>query len=733
MSSKNTFMRRGVVLGIGAGILVGIVELIFSISFAALLFRGQDAGYLANGIGLILIGAIPTLLLIALFGSYKGYISVPQDAPAVIMALVVVSITQRMAAATARERFITVAVVIGLTTVLTGVLLIVMGQFKLGSLVRFLPYPVIGGFLAGTGWLLVIGGIEFMTDVPFRLANLSQLFQPDIVTHWLPGLLAGAVMLWVLHRFNNFFLLPGMLLAFIALFYGVATLSQTPLSVLSAQGWLMGPFTNDHLLQSMSVADARLIDWRFILEQSVSLASVMLISLASLLLNISGIELAVRQDIDLNRELRTIGLGNVLSGFLGGAVSYPSISTTAFNHKISGGSQLVPLVAAGMFALPFLFGVAVLSYVPKMMIGAMLIVFGLSFLFEWVYQAWWKFSKLEYAIIVLIVASVAALGFLPGIAVGFAAAVTLFVVNYSRISVTKHALSGVEVKSRVARSLSQRAMLIARGHQTLVLKLQGYIFFGTAHALLEDVRKRVEDKTQSALRFLILDFEKVSGLDSSAMLSLGKMKQVLDARSITLLVTGPSEQIQQQLRREAFLGEGPENAGIFADVDHGMERVENTLLKTDAQPINAQQPLRELFTQLVPNDALLDALFEFLERRQVATGEYLMRQAESADGIYFVESGQVTAQLEFPAKQPVRLETMGSGHVIGELGFYLGQQRTASVIADAPSVVYSLSANSLARMEATAPEVASYFHRLIIQLLAARTTHLIRVVEALEK
>ena len=81
----------------------------------------------------------------------------------------------------------------------------------------------------------------------------------------------------------------------------------------------------------------------------------------------------------------------------------------------------------------------------------------------------------------------------------------------------------------------------------------------------------------------------------------------------------------------------------------------------------------------------------------------------------------------------MRLETMKSGRVIGELGFYLGQKRTAAVIADEPSTVYLLSSKNLAEMEKNSPEVASYFHQLIIQLLAERTTHLIRTVAALEK
>ena len=110
-----------------------------------------------------------------------------------------------------------------------------------------------------------------------------------------------------------------------------------------------------------------------------------------------------------------------------------------------------------------------------------------------------------------------------------------------------------------------------------------------------------------------------------------------------------------------------------------------------------------------------------------------MHQQDAPDNIYFVESGQVTAQLEFPGKPPVRLETMKTGRVIGELGFYLGQKRTAAVVADEPSTVYLLSAQNLSNMEQKAPDVASYFHHLIVQLLAERTTHLIRTVAALEK
>jgi SulP family sulfate permease len=76
---------------------------------------------------------------------------------------------------------------------------------------------------------------------------------------------------------------------------------------------------------------------------------------------------------------------------------------------------------------------------------------------------------------------------------------------------------------------------------------------------------------------------------------------------------------------------------------------------------------------------------------------------------------------------------MGSGRVVGEIGFYLGQARTASVIADVPSIVYRLSRETLTRMEQESPETASALHRVIVHLLSERLTHMIGTVNALQQ
>lgn len=99
--------------------------------------------------------------------------------------------------------------------------------------------------------------------------------------------------------------------------------------------------------------------------------------------------------------------------------------------------------------------------------------------------------------------------------------------------------------------------------------------------------------------------------------------------------------------------------------------------------------------------------------------------------MYFLGSGRSTVELELPDGSLLRLRTMQEGTVIGEIGLYLGQPRTASVIADSECEVYRLTKESLERMEREHPELATDFHRFIIRLLAQRLADSNKTLRAL--
>ena len=214
------FQPKKLIPSLTAGLIVGITDVSVEISLAALIFSGVLAPFVAHGIGFILFGAFTILLLGALTSSIPGTMTIPQDTPAAILALIAAGIAGNMSAAsTLDETFTTAVAAIILTSLLAGLTFLVFGRFKLSGFARFIPYPVVGGFLAGTGWLLAKGAFSVMTDMPLTLDNFALLFQTDILIHWLPGLIFALTLLLILRRSSHFLIIPGMLALGIGMFY----------------------------------------------------------------------------------------------------------------------------------------------------------------------------------------------------------------------------------------------------------------------------------------------------------------------------------------------------------------------------------------------------------------------------------------------------------------------------------------------------------------------------------
>src|ERR1043166_736211 len=186
------------------GLVDGVIALTLITSFAILMFPGELAPFATIGIGMVLLGGLILQLMIGLTSSIPGIISGPQDSPAAILGLTALTIVSRMEGATLQAKFITVVVTIILTSMISGLFFVLIGGFKLSRFVRFIPYPVIGGFIAGTGFLLVQGALGVMLGVTPNMANLSMLFKAENLLLWIPGILFGTLVLIVSRRFNHF-------------------------------------------------------------------------------------------------------------------------------------------------------------------------------------------------------------------------------------------------------------------------------------------------------------------------------------------------------------------------------------------------------------------------------------------------------------------------------------------------------------------------------------------------
>jgi SulP family sulfate permease len=134
------------------GLVAGIIQLPLVISFAILIFSGELSTFATLGIGMVLFGGLILHVILALTSSVPGMVGGPQDSPSAIMGLIGLAIAASMQGAAPEAKFITIVVVVILTSVFSGLLFVLIGGFKLSRLVRFIPYPVVGGFVAGSSW-----------------------------------------------------------------------------------------------------------------------------------------------------------------------------------------------------------------------------------------------------------------------------------------------------------------------------------------------------------------------------------------------------------------------------------------------------------------------------------------------------------------------------------------------------------------------------------------------------
>lgn len=319
------------------------------------------------------------------------------------------------------------------------------------------------------------------------------------------------------------------------------------------------------------------------------------------------------------------------------------------------------------------------------------------------------------------------IGFLEGIAVGLVAAVVLFIVNYSRTSIVKHSLSGSTMRSRVTRNESHKRYLASKGEESFILQLQGYIFFGTAHALFETIKAKLTEG--QTVKFIILDFKQVNGLDATALLSFSKIVRLVKENKAQLVISDLSVRLKDAFK--SLKAEYNDYLYLTKNLDFALEYCEEQLLK-DYKEQEIRFGLRERLLQLEPDSKQVDTLLSYFEKFDYKAGDYLMKQGDRADDVIFIESGQVTARLDHTGKA-LRFETMQGGCIVGELGFYTGAERSASVIADQDTIAHKLTKAKLEQMTREAPESASLFHELNMRLLANRTAHLMNVISALQR
>ncbi|CAB3793753.1 hypothetical protein LMG28138_03577 [Pararobbsia alpina] len=705
-----------------AGTVSMLVMLCYAMSLGTMVFSADLARFAELGVTTAFISCVVTALVIALASSMRMNIAGPDGNATAFLVGVAAGVASSVRAdgGTPQTLLLTVLIAIALCSVVTGIILFALGSSRRSRSLQFLPYPVVGGFLAGTGYLLLAGAFRVVSGEPLHWHTLARVTDLSVLM-WIPAVLVCTFATALTRVWNNAAALPLTLALGVALFY--VMLLATGLSIDDARGMgLLLPHVPRH---AIGIPELHLpaslahggVDWHAIGAHLPETLVVTSVSAITILMNSTAIGTATGEDVDLNREMRAAGLANIASGMLGGMIGYQSFNRSMLNARAGATSRIAGVFAslACLFVLAVSPDVVALFPIP-VLVGLQLFM-GLRLLIQWLVSAYGKLNWHEYLLIPLILGFIAFYGVIAGVVAGIIAACVMFALLYGRVSCVRMEFDGTTRTSNVERSIEATERLRELGKQICGTCMQGFLFFGTANSILQRVRERLTEHESVSVRFVVLDFSSTNGMDASVSVSFIKLRELCARMKADLVLTALPARSRDLLAKTGTL-----NLRIheFTTLDAGLEWVEDMLLASDAHALPRSE--EDFHAMLAPHFTAyaLDSLSARLEVRDLGAGQPLFRQGEPGDAMYIVEHGRVTVSLPLAGGRSLRLRSFGPGTIVGEMAVYSGRVRSADVLADGPARVRRLSLAALNAIEQDDPVTAQQIHRFVVKVMTSR-------------
>jgi len=401
------------------------------------------------------------------------------------------------------------------------------------------------------------------------------------------------------------------------------------------------------------------------------------------------------------------------------------VIASSLYERFGASSRWMPIVSAIVLLGVAAIGGWLIAFMSKLLVGATVFLFAFQMLYEWLYKNVRGFQPIDYTIVLIILGTVIFVGFMPGILVGILLALLLFVLRYSMISAVHGRYSLADYRSSVERSASSSQLLDQYGSEALVYTLRGFLFFGTANAILDTIRDDpgIEDGKYIAI---LLDLKRVTGIDISALNTFVQIKNICESAGVQLVYSGIPEETKESFLLLGAVSKVHSSDLVFTESYYAVEYMEGLLLDkyADETPDRSiEDHLNRIFDDQEKTRILMDALtcVECVE------GETLFRQGDPDEGFYILERGSLTAYIETSMNGIRRVKKFRPGAVIGELSGYTPERvRTATLIADESSVLWHLTTEKLSRLDKEHFKLASSIHELVARTLGGRIAYMNR-------
>ena len=617
----------------------------------------------------------------------------------------------------------TMLAVMSLSSAAVAVFFWLIGHYRLTRLLELMPYPVICGFMAGIGWLLLEAGVGIAVDVSFLEVG-DALRDVDKWPRLLLYLAAAIFLLVATTQVRRAWSLPLASLVLVAIFYAAAALNGLDHAQLVEHGWLFDIPPEGGALALLSSVSLGHVDTGFVVSVLPEILTIAFLALLTQSMSLSALLASDGEHVDTSREIADMGKGNILCALVASAPGSTDVVASSVYREFGASSRWMPLITSAVCIVMALFGGVIMPWVPKLLVGATVLLFAWQLFQEWMYENVRGFQPIDFAIVLIILGTVIFVGFMPGIAAGILLALLLFVLRYSMISAILGHYSLATYRSSVERSRSDNQLLDSYGGEALVYRLRGFVFFGTANAVLDTIR---DDHVRSGrYRLILLDLKRVTGMDISALNTFVQIKTICTASGVRLLYSGVNPEIRRSLLMLDATSEEHGAPLLFEEADYAVEYMEDVLLQAHSSQ-SEQHNIKEYLQQIFGEGEKVDLLVANMARVTLAPGETLFEQGDGDNGLYMLEQGSMTALIRIGADGLKRVKKFRPGALIGELSAYTPERRrTATLVADTDAVLFHLSSESLARFDAEDLRLAASIHELIARTLGMRIEYMNR-------
>lgn len=716
------------------GLAAMLVALPSAIAFGVTIYSPFGPSYAAMGALAGILGVTALGLIAPALGGTNRLITAPCAPAAAVLSAFAIEFIH------AGGDTVSALLMVSMLGLLAGLLQILFGSLRLGSLIAYMPYPVVSGYLSGVGLIIIASQVPKFLGVVKGGNLLESLAAPEL-WQW-QSMVVGAVTVGVMIAASRITrAVPAAILALLAgvlAYFGLA-LADSALLTLEGNSFVVGSLGGGG-----NFSDAMSARWHTLAE--VSFAQIMHIAVPALtlavLLSIDTLKTCVVVDAltrsrhNSNRELIGQGLGNIASAVIGGIPGAGTMGATLINIS-SGAVSRYSGIFEGVLALAaFLVLGAFISWVPVAALAAILMVIGVRMIDRNSFQFLKQHSTiLDFAVIAAVVATALTVSLIAASGVGIVLAVLLFIREQIGGTVVRRKVACNETFSKRVRTHEEMEILVARGECGVVVELQGSIFFGTTSQLYSALEPELKTRD-----YLILDMRRVQSVDVTAAHMLDQVKDILAERHGFLIFSQLPQNLpsgrDMQLYFEKVGLVRPENpVRVFGELDEALEWVEDRILNSAMCELGEQDALALNEIELFKNRKAetLAALEQRMEKRSYKIGDKIFKRGDTGDELFLIRKGAVRIMLPLSEKQSHHLGTFGRGAFFGEMAFLDGDVRSADAVAFFDTELYVLTRKAFDSVSEEHKKLALGLMEGIASVLASRlryTNSELRVLES---